>query len=175
MLFPQAPAAEAQGIHGGYAYTERICQEYGQQPRHYQVRDEMAGSDWRSGGGWAIVLEGSARVVDTRIFTFNAGFAQPSWRYTNSAGGLVTGRVLTDNSESAFVGWSGLVQMNVNGSETDIVWIDHDGDGAITDADKVRGPSNNQYEILLFTEVGSTAVVGGRYIRWANMQWCRQG
>ena len=37
--------AEAQGSQGGYTYTQRVCQEYGQQPRHYQVRDEMEGSD----------------------------------------------------------------------------------------------------------------------------------
>ena len=51
MLFPQAQDAAAQGSHSGYTYTERICQELGRQPRHYQVRDEMAGSDWRSNGG----------------------------------------------------------------------------------------------------------------------------
>ena len=49
--------AEAQGSHHGYTYTERVCQEYGQQPRRYQVRDPIAGSDWCSDGGWAIVLE----------------------------------------------------------------------------------------------------------------------
>ena len=173
MLFPQAQAAEAQGIHSGYAYTERVCQEYGQQPRHYQVRDEMDGSDWRSNGGWAIVLEGSARVVDTRIVTFSDVFTIPSWRYGNNLWGLTLGRVITDNSGSAFDGIIALVQLNTNGSESDVVWIDENRDGRISSADKVRGPQNNQYEKLLFTEVGSTAVVGGRYIRWANMLWCR--
>ena len=55
MLFSPT-TAEAQGSHSGYTYTQRVCQEYGQQPRRYNVRDEIAGSDWRSHGGWAIVL-----------------------------------------------------------------------------------------------------------------------
>ena len=137
----------------------------------------MAGSDWRSNGGWAIVLEGSARVVDTRIVTFNTNYiVPPSYRYTGNSGGLTPGRSLTDNSGGPFHGWTALVQMNtvpVPNTESNIIWVDHNDDGVINDADKVRGPSNDQYERLLFTEVGGTAVLGGPYIRWANMLWCR--
>ena len=50
----------AQGSRQGYTYAERVCQELGQQPGRYNVRDEMGGSDWRSGGGWAIVLTASS-------------------------------------------------------------------------------------------------------------------
>ena len=44
MALPPHNAA-AQGVHSGYTYTQRVCQEYGQQPRWYQVRDPMPGSD----------------------------------------------------------------------------------------------------------------------------------
>ena len=43
--------AEAPDSRGGYIHTERIYQEYGQQPRRYQVGDPIAGSDWRNDGG----------------------------------------------------------------------------------------------------------------------------
>ena len=35
MAFPGAPAAEAQSSQGGYTYTQRVCQEWGQHPRPY--------------------------------------------------------------------------------------------------------------------------------------------
>ena len=53
MALPNAPAT----AYDGYTYTEYICQEYGQHPRRYQVRDPIPDSDWRNDGGWAIVLE----------------------------------------------------------------------------------------------------------------------
>ena len=59
MAFPGAKDAAAIG---GYTYTELICQEYGQQPKRYQVRDPIEGSDWRNDGGWAIVLIRSSNV-----------------------------------------------------------------------------------------------------------------
>ena len=136
------------------------------------MRDPIAGSDWRSDGGWAIVLEGSARVVDTRIATFNTNFVIPNFRYT-SAFGADLGRRITDRSESAFAGLTAIVQLNAGNVESNVVWVDHNRDGRITGADQVRGLNNNQYERLLFTEAGGTAVVGGQYIRWANMLWCR--
>ena len=58
MALPNAPAT----AYDGYTYSERICQEYGQQPRRYQVRDPIAGSDWRNDGGWAIILERGSNV-----------------------------------------------------------------------------------------------------------------
>ena len=66
MLFPQVQDAAAQGSHSGYTYTQRTCQELGQQPRQYQVRDPIPGSDWRSNGGWAIVLEMGSGVIAIR-------------------------------------------------------------------------------------------------------------
>ena len=62
--------AEGQGRLDGYAYTQRVCQELGQQPRHYNVRDAMAGSDWSADGGWAIVQVRSA--VTTSGYTFGS-------------------------------------------------------------------------------------------------------
>ena len=119
------------------------------------------------------MLEGSARVVDTRIVTFSDVFTIPQLRYSNNRFGLDLGRSITDRSGGTYDGFVGFVQLNGDGSESNLIWIDENRDGRIDNADKVRGPSNNQYEKLIFTEVGGTAVVGGRYIRWANMLWCR--
>ena len=56
------PGAKDAAAYDGYTYTERLCQEYGQQPKRYQVRDPIPGSDWRNDGGWAIILVRSANV-----------------------------------------------------------------------------------------------------------------
>ena len=56
MIFPVAEA-EAQA-YGGYTYTQRVCQEYGQQPRYYNVRDGQAAyNGGNSDSGWLIVLQ----------------------------------------------------------------------------------------------------------------------
>ena len=56
------PGAKDAAAYDGYTYTTLLCQEYGQQPKRYQVRDPIPGSDWRNDGGWAIVLIRSANV-----------------------------------------------------------------------------------------------------------------
>ena len=180
MLFPPAqaaPVAEAQSSRNGYTYTLRICQELGQQPRRYNVRDPIPGSDWRSDGGWAIVLVRGTSIRDTRIATFNTNYIVPNYRYTTNRWALDTGRSITDRSGGVFNGLTGLVQINVrnNGQrvETNVIWVDHNRDGRIDNADLARGPQNNQYERLLFTETGSIGLIACQYIRWANMLWCR--
>ena len=163
MLFPQVQDAAAQGSHSGYTYTQRTCQELGQQPRQYQVRDPIPGSDWRSNGGWAIVLEmGSVRTA----------FGTRSW----AAGSLPFAieltspvrrekRRLTDSN----TGMTGFVTYLADGTPRTSVIIDRNNDGYIDAAgDKTAGPANNLWEFRPYA-----TVYGAGYIRWANMLWCR--
>ena len=156
--------AEAQGSHGGYTYSQRICQEYGRQPRWYQVRDEIAGSDWRSNGGWAIILVGGS---GTRIL-FNA----PVF-YSGSLPAPVElvsppreKRQVTDSN-----GITGFITYNGDGTTNTELVIDRNNDGDINaDGDRTGGPTNDRWEFRSYT----TERYGATYIRWANMQWCRQ-
>ena len=161
MAFPYDKAA-AQGIHHGYTYTERICQEYGQQPRWYYVRDPIAGSDWNDNGGWTIVLLGGASVGYT--------FGPPSF----SDGGavpdieLATGAKtqLTDRSQ----GLTGFAIYTPNDEPIGYVVIDRNNDRQIDIAgDRTAGAANDRWEIRTYDTVAS----GGRYIRWAYMRFCR--
>ena len=180
-LFPQAQTAAAQGVHSGYTYTQRVCQELGQQPRHYQVRDEMAGSDWRSDGGWAIVLIRGA-VFRPAHYTFGAaqgqGGAASRQIALNTANTFLTGNairayglrtrdVITDN-----YGNRGFV-MNFGRD----VMIDRNRDGQITTADMAIGLPNHPYNLWGFERRQYTLIpavsYGTQYIRWANMLWCR--
>ena len=156
---------EAQGSHGGYTYTQRVCQEYGQQPRWYQVRDEMAGNDWRSDGGWAIVLVTSSRVG----YTFGAPRFDVSLTLPFAIE-LTTPvrreqRRITDRN-----GVAGFIAYHNDGSLAGQVIIDRDNDGDIDiNGDRTGGFGNALWEIRTYT----AEVYGVRYIRWANMQWCR--
>ena len=93
LAFPGAEQAEAQSSRGGYTYTERICQEYGQQPQRYQVRDPIAGSDWRNDGGWAIILEpggGSSASVTVTFSRIDGGGAWTAGLVNDYNGGVLT-------------------------------------------------------------------------------------
>ena len=166
--------AEAQGSQGGYTYTQRVCQEYGQQPRHYNVRDPIPGSDWRSDGGWAIVLVRSARTVTS--YSLNAdGYFAPvnigNYHIDDPANG-VEKRRLTDrwNGRSAFVRYD----RSVGRFRPREIIFDANDDGELTSADIVPHASN---PALMFYRTGRaswwTEAYGASYIRWANMAWCR--
>ena len=114
MAFPYG-GAEAQGSHQGYAYTERVCQEYGQQPRRYYVRDAIPGSDWRSDGGWAIVLVNSVATRDLTGWRFSAGTffaAVISLPLISVPAHGVEARILTDYSD----GRRGFVRYTAGGT-----------------------------------------------------------
>ena len=182
MTFPDAEKAAAQGVHSGYTYTQRVCQELGQQPRRYNVRDPIPGSDWRNDGGWAIVLIRTANVRPAQ-YTFSnpegigdandaptaLGIAQTEFTgggtppYGLTAGGLI----IASNGTGGFVADFG-----------GRVVIDRDGDGELTTADMGTGlhgtsPSLWYYERMRFTRTSLPQNYGAQYIRWANMQWCR--
>ena len=159
--------AEAQGVHSGYTYTERLCQEYGQQPRWYDVRDPIAGSDWRNDGGWAIVLITSS-ATGTRF--------HPLITYDNErpiiehiGNGVAKRRIVAYGT-----GEVGFVRLDALGAVYDPLQlaIDQNDDGEIDNADLVRNPGDN----ILYWEIrylGDTVNYGATYIRWANMAWCR--
>ena len=161
--------AEAQGVrsHSGYTYTERVCQEYGSQPRWYQVRDEMAGSDWRSDGGWAIVLVTSS-VTGTRFHSL-ISYDNDRPLIEHIGNGVAKRRIVAYGT-----GEVGFVRLDALGVVYDPfqLVIDPNDDGEIDDADQIRNPGDNN----LYWEVrylGDTVNYGATYIRWANMQWCR--
>ena len=159
--------AAAQAVHNGYAYTPRICQEYGQQPRRYNVRDPIPGSDWRSNGGWAIILVGS-----TATGTF---FGPPQLIFGSTPNIESTATVLLSPRRIVSVtGLSGFVTVNAANSPTaaysNLLVIDRNNDGQIDIAgDRTAGPSNDRFDYRTF----GPGVYGATYIRWANMQWCR--
>ena len=153
LAFADAPAG-AQGVHQGYTYTQRVCQEYGKQPRWYQVRDEMAGSDWRTDGGWAIILEGTRPVTATiygassysyfwlwRIETFT-----PVRRYK-------TYYTDPDTGQSGFVIYYGNGAYYGNGNRnTGWLVIDQNKDYQITQAgDRTAHVSMERYEFRRYT------------------------
>ena len=153
---------EAQGSHSGYSYSQRVCQEYGQQPRWYNVRNPIPGSDWRNNGGWAIILVGSS---GTRIV-----FGEPSF-YSGSLPAPV--ELASPRREKVQImgsnGITGFITYNGDGTPNTQLVIDRNNDGDIDVGDRTGGPANNQWEFRRYT----TERYGATYIRWANMQWCR--
>ena len=165
--------AAAQGSQNGYTYTQRVCQEYGQQPRHYQVRDPIAGSDWRSDGGWAIILERGAHTVTKYALNATGYYAASTFHlyYLDDPANGVERIQLIDgrNGNSAFRRYS-----RSNQRFTSQIVFDLNNDGAITVADQVPHPQNPG-QMLYRTGYFNTyqEPYGTSYIRWADMAWCR--
>ena len=174
MALPNPPAA----AYDGYTYTERICQEYGQQPRWYRVRDPIPGSDWRNDGGWAIVLERGSNVTPPVYAVGNAqnqvgypsraaAFTAASGQFTsnNGIGGLAPRTYIT--AQNGVKGW-------VAGFAGDLV-VDRNQDGELTDADMGNAGGANPWfwERRTYSVVNPGANYGTQYIRWAYLAWCR--
>ena len=158
LAFPDA-RAEAQGVHNGYAYTQRVCQEYGQQPRHYNVRVEIPGSDWRSNGGWAIILARGSGTRTVREVYGNSAF-------TGTAP-IIDRNLVIRNAHGEL---SAYVMLNRAASAA----VDQNGDGAIDSDDRVDANNDGSIDNLwVVRNYRETTIGSGRYIRWANMQWCR--
>ena len=158
-----AGKAAAQGSQNGYAYTQRVCQEYGQQPRRYNVRDPIPGSDWRSDGGWAIVLVTSS-AIGYRFGAPDHAVGGPLVNIENNSPRRELTELIDLSGQRGFVVW------NSDGTTDGYLVIDLNNDGRITVAgDRYNGPNSNKWEFRTYT----TEAYGASYIRWANMQWCR--
>ena len=181
MRFPEVKEAAAQGVVSGYSYTQRVCQEYGQQPRHYQVRDPIPGSDWRSDGGWAIVLIRGATVRPAQ-YVFGApskeGGASTRIAALGTANSFMTGTALRAyglRTKDYIIATNGLRGFVLNFGR-DVV-VDRNGDRQITTADMITGVQHPWnlwgFERRQYTRTVVAANYGTQYIRWANMMWCR--
>ena len=172
LAFPDAEQAEAQSVRGGYTYTERICQEYGRQPQRYQVRDPIAGSDWRNDGGWAIIVErggGSSNAVTVTFSTITGGGVWTAGLVNDYNGGILT----SDDDVVGFINPSQSFPPARVGNrliENGQLAIDRNGNGVLDSGDATY--SGNQLEVRDWNRT-TTTVIGGSYIRWANMWWCR--
>ena len=154
--------AEAQGAFGGYTYTQRVCQEYGQQPRWYNVRDGQAAyNGGNSDSGWLIVLEHGGGVP-ARWVGVSADIALPGT--TLSFGthyGDGTDFVLRATAPAYLPNpWREAVngtfaKIRNNGDDSDYVLV------------VMGGYAINRYNKI------HDALPGGQYVRWAHIAWCR--
>ena len=127
------------------------------------MRDEIPGSDRRSNGGWAIVLERGGGTP-AKWVGVSADIAAP---------GTTLGSGTHVGDGTRFIRWEHATWYLPNPWRTDqlgrFVKVANNGD----DSDYIRGLTDafpvryrNRYILV-------PAVVSGQYIRWANMQWCR--
>ena len=179
MVFPEVRDAKAQGVHSGYTYTQRVCQEYGQQPRWYQVRDPIPGSDWRSDGGWAIVL---IRGVNTAPAEYRIHTLTQKGGYANSGIALGYVRTTTDpdqGSVNTYTFTKGEYIRGINGVNgwatawgTNVV-IDRNRNGIKDTGDTYYAGGFWRYQGGHWALVNPQHDYSTAYVRWANMQWCR--
>ena len=202
LAFPGAPAAEAQSSQAGYTYTQRVCQEYGQHPRYYYVRDPIPGSDWRNDGGWAIILDrgaGLSRTTTTFIpgnnpyrtlSSFNADYTVGDPLIDNSAGTRskrnVSNRLTGSNHDTQRPTWLNLpayTQGDWDGYQGLIVLqggspsVNH---LVVLDVDKdgnIDGDDDifgNGSQVAMLWYTTTEEIIGGStYVRWADLAWCR--
>ena len=151
LAFPGSDA-EAQGF-GGYTYSQRVCQEYGQQPRWYNVRDGQAAyNGGNSDSGWLIVLErGSPNFAGWR----------PGWTRDSSPAGYRIQRrnvpIPADDYRPYIVDWNQDGSISPGNQPVGDYGVDTDNNG-VSDAYRT------------FTPIWSG---GGSYVRWAHIAWCR--
>ena len=183
MVFSGADAT-AQRAHGGYTYTQRVCQEYGQQPRHYNVRDGQAAyNGGNSDSGWLIVLIRSAGARERTGYRFTTGDNTNAWTgYTSiplisvPAHG-VDETIIIDHHDgrNAFNIYQADGTLVTSGSGWEVV-IDQDRNGVIDTADRVPYPLNPSLWIYMGRYAFNSTYYeeyGATYIRWAHMMWCR--
>ena len=180
LAFPNSESSAAQGAVGGYTYTQRVCQEYGQQPRHYNVRDGQAAyNGGNSDRGWLIVLVRTARIIPAS-FRFGGATNSGGWGTVqdslDEARDLVTpphsGAADPKNPVGSLIkasdGTWGFVQ-NVGR------WIvvDRDRSGELDAGDIFLNLGAYDYEERSYVQTGDPVNYGAQYIRWAHMAWCR--
>ena len=165
--------AEAQGAQGGYIYTSRVCQEYGQQPRWYNVRDGQAAyNGGNSDSGWLIVLEHGSHIS----YTITLGTYTSSAPTVDDPANGVAPRRVTDISTgvSAFIRYDRGAQRFLpptGGSQNAV--LDGNDDGVFNSADLVPNQYNPAYYHYRTAFYESPQGYGTSYVRWAHMAWCR--
>ncbi len=175
LAFPAADAA-AQGAQGGYTYTSRVCQEYGQQPRWYNVRDGQAAyNGGNSDSGWLLVLISSANTRTIHHFAFYGWFnaVGSQWFVDDPADGVAPRRYTNIHTgQSAFQRYN--PTSNFFYTTGNYMVLDYNNDGVFSFADAHAHPSipGSQY-YRTGVHWTSQEHYGGSYVRWAHMAWCR--
>ncbi len=166
--------AEAQA-YGGYTYTARVCQEYGQQPRWYNVRDGQAAyNGGNSDSGWLIVLERGA---------YEAGTAGTYNLRTDGVGDFVRLRV-TPSSPFSFVRITGNRWRRVAANNyvldpnvdylTGTAYVRRAGLAGWSAGDPTPDSDYSPISATRYQYIpGAPIRGGGQYVQWAHMAWCR--
>ncbi len=176
LAFPGGDAA-AQGAQGGYTYTQRVCQEYGQQPRHYGVRDGQAAyNGGNSDSGWLLVLISGANT--RTIHHFNAGGWHNAYgaqmHVDDPADGIAARHYVNIHTGESF-----FHRLNRDTNQFydygNYMILDYNGDGVFSFADAHDHPGipGTQQYYRTGTYWTSQEHYGGSYVRWAHMAWCR--
>ncbi len=182
LAFPNNPPnAAAQGAFGGYIYTQRVCQEYGQQPRYYGVRDGQAAyNGGNSDSGWLIVLVRGATFVPGE-YTFNSILDTGGWGSLANALADARNNYLTPPHQgvadpNAPVGSRITASDGTSGFVTNSgrrVVIDRNNNGELDAGDITTTGVLHYFSRGRYQEVRAPSSYGAQYIRWAHMAWCR--
>ena len=156
------PNAAAQSAFGGYTYTQRVCQEYGQQPRYYGVRDGQAAyNGGNSDSGWLIVLQRGGgtpeRWVGVSADLVPAGTTPRFGTHYGDGTDFILQSSATYYLRDPWrvSGTGDYVKIRDNGDDSDYLLVIGPGNQARNNYDRIP------------------AVPGGQFVRWANMMWCR--
>ena len=185
LAFPNTPPnAAAQGALGGYTYTQRICQEYGQQPRYYGVRDGQAAyNGGNSDSGWLIVLVRGSTFVPGE-YTFNSITDNGGWgsitNALNDARNQITPPHVSVVDPNAPVGSRITATDGTSGFVTNNgrrVVIDRNNNGVLDTGDlTITGSGNSALHYFSrgrYQEITAPSNYGTQYVRWAHIAWCR--
>ena len=193
------PGAKDAAAYDGYTYTTLLCQEYGQQPKRYQVRDPIPGSDWRNDGGWAIVLIRSANFREAEYQFPVVG----DHRDSELVGGITPAANMLNAVRN---GW-GQNDQQLVGADDNGVWenpniwgmrsgtlliaqdgtqgftttqyygravvVDRNNNGVLDAGDMALNGALYYAEKRYIVRVVDPLNYGGQYVRWANLAWCR--
>ena len=145
---------------GGYTYTQRFCQEYGQQPRWYNVRDGQAAyNGGNSDSGWLIVLEHGSHVAATagRYVRNDAtgDYVRYAGRYVQ-----ITGNRFRRVSGNNYV-------LDPSGNQIRL------HNSPYSPGDATPDTHFSSLGTPYYEYVPGNPARGGRYVRWAHMAWCR--
>ena len=169
---------EAQS-YGGYTYSQQVCQECGQQPRWYNVRDGQAAyNGGNSDSGWLIVLVRGATFVAAEYTITNSAGVHNRGNVTNALadaqnelipphGSLADPNAPVGSRITATDGTSGFVTNNGRR-----VVIDRNNNGELDAGDIYVNAGWYGYDRARYTEVRAPSNYGTQYIRWAHMAWC---